>query len=435
MRSLAIDVLLAAAATAIAVRELYIRSHTIVYPYGQGVTFPAVTVSGRGVHRITEYAAVRDGQVIKLLSQPPQLPFHGHMPAMVLVGVILSTAPLAFRRTYPLAACCVIFAAILTSSQNMPVAFGAALFAAYCAIVYSRYRQLALGVVVVGGALITASFPNSLPQASERYTAILVAVPAVAVALGTREWRTQAADSSERLRHARAEHQAATRRAIELEQARIASELHDVVTHNVSVMVVQAGAAQQVLEDTSVDVQEALSAIETSGRTALGELRHLLGLLNPAADGATLGPQPGLGELGPLIERVSAAGLTVEMHTTGTPASLPPGIDLAAYRVVQEALTNVLKHAGPASVAVRLQYRPAELAIKVSDAGGGASSTTPAAGTGRGLIGMRERVALYGGQLNAGPRLGGGWRVDARIPLPAAGEDEPGMMLSGSHAE
>jgi signal transduction histidine kinase len=208
-----------------------------------------------------------------------------------------------------------------------------------------------------------------------------------------------------------------------------------VVTHNVSVMVVQAGAARRVLDASPANAREALLAVEGSGRTALGELRHLLGLLNPATDGSTLGPQPGLRDLGSLIERVSTAGLSVELHTSGTPVGLPPGIDLAAYRVVQEALTNVLKHAGPATVAVQLKYTPAELVITViNDTPVSSGAETPAGGSGQGLIGLRERVALYDGSLEAGPRLGGGWRVTARIPLPAAGEAAPDMMLSGSHA-
>jgi len=294
-------------------------------------------------------------------------------------------------------------------------------------------------------AVITAMSPNTLPEVSERYMAVIVAIPTVASGIGMREWRKRAGDSAERLRRAQAEHEAATRRALATERSRIASELHDVVTHNVSVMVVQAGAARQVLASSPADAREALLAVEAGGRTAMAELQHLLGLLCPvdsgvidgADRGAALRPQPGLGHLGSLIERVSAAGLPVELHVEGARHDLPPGLDLAAYRVVQEALTNVIKHAGQAPTSIRLDYRPSELLIDVTDAGprpfgpgpGGPPPGGP--GTERGLIGLRERIALYGGTLDAGPRPGGGWRVRARIPLYAASDSEPEDLLSG----
>jgi signal transduction histidine kinase len=161
---------------------------------------------------------------------------------------------------------------------------------------------------------------------------------------------------------------------------------------------------------------EALLAVEASGRTAMGELRHLLGLLAPAdGDEAVLVPQPGVGQVPSLVERVWAAGLRAGLSVTGERA-LPPGVDLAAYRVVQEALTNVIKHAGAAGAAVTMEYRPDDLLITVTDDGRPAGPVSSGTG-GRGLIGLRERIALYGGELDAGPRPGGGWRVRARIPL------------------
>jgi signal transduction histidine kinase len=191
------------------------------------------------------------------------------------------------------------------------------------------------------------------------------------------------------------------------------------VTHNVSVMVVQAGAARSVLGSSPDDAREALLAVEASGRTAMSELRHLLGLLAPAGgEGAVLVPQPGAGQVPSLVERVRAAGLSVELTVTGA-RDLPPGVDLAAYRVVQEALTNVIKHAGTACAAVVLEYRPDDLLITVTDDG---RPVTGSGGPGgRGLIGLRERIGLYGGELDAGPRPGGGWRVRARIPLEGSG--------------
>jgi signal transduction histidine kinase len=333
---------------------------------------------------------------------------------LVMIGVALTAAPLAVRRRYPIAAFCAILAAVFATSQYLTtVTFIVVLLAAYSAVAHSRFRGLAVLSVLLGGIIVTAAFPDTAPPLPGRYTALLVLIPAAALGNAARLWRRQAGDSAKRLRQAQAEHLAATRRAVEQERARIASELHDVVTHNVSVMVVQAGAARRVLDSSPGEAREALLAVEASGRTAMTELRHLLGLLAPAGD-EILRPQPGLGQLPSLVARVRAAGLPVELSVTGTQVSLPAGMDLAAYRVVQEALTNIIKHAGPATAQVRIRYSAEDLLIEITDDGG--PSGAPAGG-GRGLIGLRERIALYGGQLDAGPRPAGGWRVRAAIPL------------------
>jgi signal transduction histidine kinase len=359
---------------------------------------------------------------------------------LLVLGVMLTTAPLGFRRRYPVGAFCAMIAAVLaTNGHTSAVMFAAVLFAAYSAILYSRYRRLALLAVSAVAVVVTAAFPDTSPPVPARFTALLVLLPTAAVAVGMRTWRRRAGDSAERLRLAQAGHEAQTRRAVEAERARIASELHDVVTHNVSVMVVQAGAARSVLASSPEQAQEAqtaikaLLAVEGSGRTAMGELRHLLGLLAPTGDhgptgdaglageDVTLVPQPGLGQVQALVGRVRAAGLPVELIVTEGARPLPPGVDLAAYRVVQEALTNVLKHGGGARAIVRLAYGERELVITVTDDGSPAGYGPPgppgSRGAGRGLIGLRERLGLYGGELDAGPRPGGGWRVRAIIPL------------------
>jgi signal transduction histidine kinase len=362
----------------------------------------------------------------------------------VLIGAALTAAPLAFRRTYPITAFCVILAALFgTNGHTTAVTVAAVIIAAYSAAAYSPYRRAALLSVLAGGVIVTAAYPNTTPPVPERYTALLILLPTVAVGVAIRVWRGRAGESAERLRVAEAEHEAQTRRAVALERARIASEMHDVVTHNVSVMVIQAGAARRVLDSSPGDAREALLAVEASGRTAMTELRYLLGLLAPsgedhwdageapAAD-LTLTPQPGVARIPALVSRLQAAGMPVELSVElsvelaaeipgGTPPDLPPGVDLVAFRVVQEGLTNVMKHAGQARTTVRLDYGPRDLLITVSDDG------RPAAGSGsggRGLIGLRERIAVYGGELDAGPRPGGGWRLAARIPLgPAAAGD------------
>ena len=435
--SLAADAVLAVAATVAAIVEVTTRTRAAL-ALPRNTTFTPATIDVAGVRTVIGYAGILNGRVIGVLKDLPQnLPPLPHPSAAALLAVALTAAPLVGRRRYPVAACCVIMAAVLASRiWTPPVTFATAIFAAYSAVVYSKYRQLAVGVVLTGAIIITMTFPNTLPRVSERYTGFLVVIPVVAAGLGMREWRRRASDSAARLRRAEAEHEAATRRAVEVERSRIASELHDVVTHNVSVMVVQAGAARQVLASSPDDAIQALLAVEASGRTAMAELRHLLGLLCPADGDAALRPQPGLGQLGSLIRRVSVAGLPVELHTSGTPHGLPPGLDLAAYRVVQEGLTNVINHAGQAPATVRLEYRRQELVITVTDDGGGTggSGLSEADTNGRGLLGLRERLAVYGGDLSAGPRPGGGWQLRARIPLYPSGAGEPDDPVSGVHA-
>jgi signal transduction histidine kinase len=384
--------------------------------------------------------------------QPPWWP-----PLGTLLGAALTTAPLAFRRIYPITTFWVILAAIIATSgsTHTVITWAAVIFAAYCAVAYSPFRRLALVGVLVAAIVVTAAYPDTSPPVPARFGALLVLLPTVAVGMAIRLWRRRAGESAERLRLARQEHEAETRRAVQEERARIASEMHDVVTHNVSVMVVQAGAARRVLDSSPGQAREALLAVEASGRTAMTELRHLLGLLAPSGEGSgdaaqapaaasppdmTLTPQPGVARIPALLSRVCAAGMPVELSVDapgGTPPDLAPGVDLAVFRVVQEALTNVMKHAGQARTTVRLDYGPRDLLITVSDDGRPADSApaaAPAAAAGlrpgsgsggRGLIGLRERIAVYGGELDAGPRPGGGWRLAARIPLEPAGGAEP----------
>lgn len=226
------------------------------------------------------------------------------------------------------------------------------------------------------------------------------------------------------------ERQSAAAAAVDAERSRIAAELHDIVSHNVSVMVVQAGAARQVVRDLPDEAAEALLAVEAGGRTALTELRHLLGLLNPGPDGvgeAAGAPAPGLDRLGTLVDRICFAGVPVQVRMSGEPRPLPPAVDTTAYRIIQEALTNALKHAPGCHAQVTVRYTDRHLRVEVLNTGpsvlnGAARATPPASptGTGRGLLGLRERVAVYGGDLDARRRLGGGFRVRARIPLAAA---------------
>jgi signal transduction histidine kinase len=224
---------------------------------------------------------------------------------------------------------------------------------------------------------------------------------------------------AQRLERAR---EADSRAARAEERSRIARELHDVVAHHVSVMTVQAGAARRVLHRDPEAVQDALTTIEQMGRTALGEMRRLVGVLRTEAEPVRteLSPQPGVHDVNRLIDQLRETGLHVQLWIEGESRSLSPGVDLAAFRLVQEALTNTLKHAGPQARAwVRIQYADRQLKVEVEDDGRGlvAGLGEAGGGNGHGLLGMRERVALYGGDLRIGPRSGGGFEVRARFPL------------------
>jgi signal transduction histidine kinase len=212
------------------------------------------------------------------------------------------------------------------------------------------------------------------------------------------------------------------RRAVVEERLRLARELHDVVAHAMSVIAVQSGVGAHVADSRPEEVGKALAAIEATSRSALTELRRLLGVLRQDSEPpGSLAPVPGLADLEVLLAEVAKAGLAVSLRVEGTPAPLPAGVDLSAYRIVQEALTNVVKHGGPARAQVTIRYRDRELTVEVTDdgRGGAAVASDDRRGTGHGLIGMRERVAAFGGDLEVGPRPGGGFRVAARLPLAA----------------
>lgn len=213
------------------------------------------------------------------------------------------------------------------------------------------------------------------------------------------------------------ERETKSREAIIDERRRIAREMHDVVAHSVSVMVVQAGAARRILDSKPSQARDALSSIETTGRQALAEMRRLTGVLR-REEHADKTPQPGLSYLEKLIEQTREAGLPVEVTVQGQPYELPQGADLSAFRIVQEALTNSLKHAGPSHATVCITYSSSKLELRVTDDGRGAAERlSNGSMDGHGLVGMRERVAMFGGELKTGPLPGGGYEVKATLPL------------------
>jgi signal transduction histidine kinase len=254
--------------------------------------------------------------------------------------------------------------------------------------------------------------------------AVLACLAAMALAVALlRARRAHARALEERGWLLERERESAAQNAVDAERARIAHDLHDIVSHNVSVMVIQAGAARHVLETEPDQAEAALLAVEAAGRDTMAELRHLLGLLAPQADGEEdkqLAPQPSLRRLSPLIDRIAFAGLPVEVRISGEPRPLPAGVDVTAYRIIQEALTNALKHGDGVKAEVTVRYADHALRVEILNTGpsvltGGRSPM--AGGEGRGLLGLRQRVAVYGGDLDARRRLGGGFRVRAKIPL------------------
>ncbi|HSO53186.1 MAG TPA: histidine kinase [Actinomycetes bacterium] len=340
----------------------------------------------------------------------------GDVPIPALLVYAVASAALYWRRQAPLAVLGVALAAwAVTLGSGYTDLGGVAIIALYSAGRYAnddRWERLGVATAVV--VVVLDGLLDPVPWGEIVFGAVVMFV---AWYIGRRlRLRRQRAD--ELLREQAAE----ARRIVVEERTRIARELHDVVAHRVSLMTVQAGAAKAVAAEDPEGALRAMGAVEEAGRQALDELRHLLGVLRPETDHDGLGPQPGLADLPRLVEQTRGAGLDVSLATDGVPARLPARVDLFAYRIVQEALTNVLKHAGPgARTEVRLGTDPGGIVIEVLDDGRVAAvlpgSDGAAAGArGHGIVGMRERALLLGGTLDARPRPGGGFRVAAHLP-------------------
>ena len=348
-------------------------------------------------------------------------------PSLVgLALLLLGSVPLAWRRVHPMAVMALVFTGVVAyesfgfPTNNLPVGAFVALYtvAAHC----DRKRSTialaasALGVVIV---LATARWKVDVGTVVSN-TVTFGAAWLIGENLKTR--RAYVASLRDRAEQAEATRIEEARRAVAEERTRIARELHDVVAHSMSVMIVQAGAARRVLLQRPDQATEALLSVETTGREAMTEMRRLLGVLREESDtSAALTPQPSVRNLAALVEPCTEVGLAVSIEIEGEPRDLPAGVDLSAYRIVQEALTNARKHAGPASATVVVRYRDDWIDVEVSDDGRGASSAPDGAhaDNGHGLVGMRERVELFGGDLTVGPRPGGGFAVRARLPIEA----------------
>ncbi|MGH3345430.1 MAG: sensor histidine kinase [Nocardioides sp.] len=279
-----------------------------------------------------------------------------------------------------------------------------------------RMRLSQIGLVIVVGCALIVVWNGRTTSTDDLFgIPVLFGIGwLVGFALRERIQRTEAAE--ERASRAEREREAAARVAVAEERGRIARELHDVVAHAVSMMLLQVGAVRHRMPESAAADREALENAEEAGRTALAEMRRLLNAMRQDDDPAELAPHPGLADLERLVHDVEAAGLSVDLNVVGEVAQLPRGLDLSAYRIVQEALTNSLRHSGGDRAEVTVAYEPDELRLEVRDHGSG-TATRDGRGHGHGLVGVRERVKLFGGQMSAGPAPGGGFVVRAKLPL------------------
>jgi signal transduction histidine kinase len=270
-----------------------------------------------------------------------------------------------------------------------------------------------LAIILVGIVTVVANIPGDQSASDFVFISLRFLVAWVA-GYAMRERAEQAEAAELRATHAELERESAARVAVAEERARIARELHDVVAHAVSVMVLQVGAVRHKLPQALEEDRDALGRVERAGRTALAEMRRLLGAMRREGDDLELAPHPGVDRLDSLLDDVGRAGLPVQLHVDGDPFPLPRAIDLSAYRIVQEGLTNALKHARASQADVTFHYRSDELQIEVRDNGDGRSTSD---GLGHGLVGMRERVKIYGGEMTADTAPEGGFVLGARLPL------------------
>jgi signal transduction histidine kinase len=369
---------------------------------------------------------------------------HEHMPLYALPVLVAMGLVLYPRRRFPVVVLAAVTALVITlvvMGATLGGSFLAVLCAAYSAAVYGSRRLVIVTVTGAVAAIVLIGVPQAFGEG--RAVTRTVPVPTILAAAGAALFglliknqfaarSSQLAVMAERAEWAAEQRAQEAQRATLAERLRIARELHDIVAHHVSVIVIQSQGAQRMVDRDPERSRQAMSDVERTARTALEEMRRLLGLLRPsdpsgapavegkAPDGGAREPLYGLADIEALATRMAATGLQVTVQTTGEPRPVPEDVGLAGYRIAQEALTNVLKHAGPAQAVLLLHYGE-QLEITVTDDGRGAAAGltgTGLPGAGRGTTGMRERVAMLGGQFTAGPQSGGGFRVHAAIPDP-----------------
>ena len=376
-----------------------------------------------GFDALIVLAAIEGALEVVLRSDPGKEPTTSTWFAAPATALIV--LPLLARRRFPFAApvsVWVIASAVAFVDGRIAVFTVAAYVAGMAAsFLLGNLRdpflaRVGLAIVVAGAAIVVYNDPSHTAGDFVFIPVLFAILWLAGFALATRAAQAEAAE--ERASLAEREREVAARIAVAEERARIARELHDVVAHAMSVMVLQVGAVRHRLPADRDEDARALGDVEQAGRTALAEMRRLLGAMRRDDEDAELAPQPGLSGLHALVEDVGRAGLPAEVHIDGEPFPLPQAMDLSAYRIVQEGLTNALKHADASRADVTVRYSPDELQIEVRDNGRGGSSGD---GQGHGLVGVRERVKIYGGEMTAGAANGGGFVLNARLPIGADG--------------
>jgi len=341
-----------------------------------------------------------------------------------LLAIVAILTPLFARRRFPFGAPAAVgIAAVLTSfGDERLVPFDFIIFLAGCAAVFlmgliRERAQAVAGLVLAWGVVAVVAYRDPIGNLDGLIATSVIfgIIWTIAFAVG-RKFQ-EADEAKQRAARAEREREERARAAVTEERARIARELHDVVGHSVSVMTVQASAVRRLLRPEQEREREALLIVEQTGREALAEMRRMVGVLRRPEEAPALAPQPSLEHVDKLVEQAREAGLPVELRVEGEPVPVPAGVDLTAYRLVQEGLTNALKHARAERAQVLVRYSGGDIEVAVSDDGRGAGSDD---GGGHGLVGMRERVAVYGGVLEAGPQPEGGYRLRARLPVAPA---------------
>jgi signal transduction histidine kinase len=337
---------------------------------------------------------------------------------IALMAIVL---PLLLRRRFPFGAPAAIGVAAVSTSffDRTVVPYDGVTFIVACAALFLvgsiRDRTQAIaGLAIAEGALAIVVHNDPRSGVGNFVVATIIFSIVWAIAFGVGRKSMEADEARERAARAEREREEGARLAVAEERARIARELHDVVGHSVSVMTVQASGVRRLLLPEQDREREALLVVERTGREALAEMRRMVGVLRRPEEAPALAPQPSLEHLARLVEQAREAGLPVDLRIEGDAIKLPAGVDLTAYRLVQEGLTNALKHAQATRADVLVAYRDGEIEVTVSDNGRGVGNGD---GGGHGLVGMRERVTVYGGELDAGPQPDGGYRLRARLPL------------------
>jgi signal transduction histidine kinase len=371
-----------------------------------------------GFDALIVLAAIESVLEIVLRHDSPRAPA---MPvAFAAPAVAIVVLPLLGRRRFPFAAPASVWllGAALSFIDGRLVVFTtgvyvAGMLAAFLLGNVSDPVKVRLGLVIVIGGAAIVEYHNPDRGPGELVFLPLLFTLGWLAGFAVRARAGQAAAAEERAAAAERERDASARVAVAEERTRIARELHDVVAHAVSVMVLHVGAVRHRLPDSLAEDREALRRVEEAGRTALAEMRRLLAAMRTDGDKLELAPQPGLDFLEPLLDEMGRAGLPVQLHVEGEPVPLPAAIDLSAYRIVQEGLTNALRHARASKAEVILRYQPQDLQIEVRDNGSGSAGD----GAGYGLVGVRERVKIYGGEMTAGPGSDGGFVLSTRLPI------------------